>query len=856
MGWLGIRYTPKTMVATAKLNRSSTPRKPANGAGLSKGPSKPNASILSFFQKAPKPEGSLFVGPGLATPVVGDHHAHGSLHQARFNESNAPVKRRRLSHDNGEESCGKNDDGTCAHDCDQHPKPPEPAAEAKADGDSKPAKPRPRTSGPFILESDSEDDDGADDSVPMPDISREGFKVEAVLATATRLGPELLISTSPASKGDGISPLEKQDATYAQFEELASCQGMDDFALDDFDFEGEEMREMKFMREQARLEAEEAGTVPNEETPDSDSEAPSCPICDGSLAALSPDDATRHVNSCLDGNPTPLPRHRRSPPADRPPADFSDQSKRFARAAIPRPAQSDPFALGGAGSGTRSAFSQLMSGNAEDAAWASAAAAENATRGRPAYERTCPFYKSIPNFNICVDAFRYGAVEGCEAYFLSHFHSDHYIGLTANWRHGPIYCSKVTGSLVKQQLRTASKWVVELDFEKDYPVPGTGATVTMIPANHCPGSSLFLFQKPLDNSPRPRMKRILHCGDFRACPEHVGHPLLRPDVVDSVTGKTRQQTINTCYLDTTYLNPRYSFPPQEDVIKACADLCATMSADPDCTDDVWERLERQSGTRAVSAYFGSDKAAPSGAPRGQGTKKPAQRLLVVCGTYSIGKERICIAIAKALGSKIFATPAKMKMCKQLDDAELASLLTPNPVEAQVHMQSLMEIRAETLHDYLATYKPHFSRVVGFRPSGWNFRPRGGKAAAANTAPSGIATEHILHGKGWRTRFGCRDFVPQRGSTREAMCFGVPYSEHSSFRELAMFLMSLRIEHVIPTVNVGSEQSRRRMRGWIDRWTAERRRGGLLRPLVEGKDDDGKGTLLWGGKTGGGGGAWW
>ncbi|KAL3964115.1 hypothetical protein ACCO45_001119 [Purpureocillium lilacinum] len=461
-------------------------------------------------------------------------------------------------------------------------------------------------------------------------------------------------------------------------------------------------------------------------------------------------------------------------------------SKRFARAAIPRPAQSDPFSHGNSSNGAKSAFSKLMSGNAEDSAWANAAAAENASRGRPAYERTCPFTR--------------------------------------------IYPTTTSASML-----SASKWVVELEFEKTYPVPGTGATVTMIPANHCPGSSLFLFQKPMGNGPNPRMSRILHCGDFRACPDHVGHPLLKPDVVDSITGKTKQQSINTCYLDTTYLNPRYSFPPQEDVIKACADLCASMSPDPNCKDDVWERSQRENGVQAVSKYFQSDKG-PAASESADSRASPKQRLLVVCGTYSIGKERICIAIAQALGSKIFATPGKMKI-------------------SQVHMQSLMEIRAETLSDYLTSYKPHFSRIVGFRPSGWNFRPTNGKAVGANTSPSSIPTQQILHGKGWRTRFGYKDFVAQRGSTKESMCFGVPYSEHSSFRELAMFLMSLRIEKVIPTVNVGSEQSRKRMRAWIDRWTAERRRGGLLKPLIEGKDDEDS-AELWEGKSGKGGGAWW
>lgn len=935
---------PSKAASKTKPTPSSKRQPPKTKTAISKTPQKrdslTNKSILNFFQKVDRPEESMFVHGGAALDPVanfqpkdddkddddiyGGHDREPAL-EDRYNESEITHKRRKLS--------------AAGHD-----NPNMPPAAAKLPPSRKPRK------GPFLDDSDSEqDDDGAapvPTSVkPLPEEAKKEVRPTHTSQTPSTKEPSRTSLTPlPNPVTDIIPPpLKTEPSTDGDFAEFKD---QDDAEDDPFaDFEGEELREMRFEKEQARLEAEEAGDPGIDRCDDGfetmmedDGITESCPICNASLSEVTPDQATVHVNSCLDGDPTPCspglspgePSHKQperptklSAPDSKPNNTYEggdlvsapDVGKRFARAAVARPGQANPFSLGGEGpttsdSGNTSAFSKLMSGHAEDAAWATAAAAETSARGKPAYQRTCPFYKIMPGFNICVDAFRYGAVKGCHAYFLSHFHSDHYIGLTGNWTHGPIYCSKVTGSLVKSQLKTAEQYVVELEFETKVPVPGTnGAFVTMIPANHCPGSSLFLFEKEVSN-PSPntkarekRMQRILHCGDFRACPAHIEHPQLKPELTDAL-GRTKQQKIDVCYLDTTYLNPRYSFPPQNDVIRACADLCLELDTTLRDGDEAqWNAvLRRREGRGAgtnddVSRFFvAADKSAteskaPSKAPDtttpnaltvlGQRAIANRNRLLVVCGTYSIGKERICKAVALALGTKIFASPAKIRICSQLGDPELTALMTNNPQEAQVHMQMLMELRAETLAEYLDHYRPHFGRVIGLRPSGWSYRPtmanNGSGATAqitANMAPSSVPTTQILHGPSWRTRFGPRDLVPQQGSCREAMCFGVPYSEHSSFRELTLFVMGLRVEKIVPTVNVGSEPSRKRMKGWTDRWLAERRRGGVIRvvgesgseaglkgeeQLEDGGSGMGKGkskVTLWDGKDGRGGAVYW
>jgi len=91
-------------------------------------------------------------------------------------------------------------------------------------------------------------------------------------------------------------------------------------------------------------------------------------------------------------------------------------------------------------------------------------------------------------------------------------------------------------------------------------------------------------------------------------------------------------------------------------------------------------------------------------------------------TYSIGKERIVKAVARALRTKVFCEARKRAILACQADAELDALITSNPLEAKVHLLPLGMITSDALPDYMDKFKGKFDKVVGFRPTGWTCVP--------------------------------------------------------------------------------------------------------------------------------------
>ncbi|NXB20642.1 DCR1A protein, partial [Rhagologus leucostigma] len=315
------------------------------------------------------------------------------------------------------------------------------------------------------------------------------------------------------------------------------------------------------------------------------------------------------------------------------------------------------------------------------------------TKGEEPRKKQCPFYKKIPGTGFTVDAFQYGEIEGCTAYFLTHFHSDHYCGLTKSFRF-PIYCNKITGNLVKSKLRVQEQYVHVLPMDTECVV--NGVKVLLLDANHCPGATMILFYLPSGTV-------ILHTGDFRADPSMERYPALMG------------QQVHTLYLDTTYCSPEYTFPSQQEVIQFAVNIAfETVTLNP--------------------------------------------RTLVVCGTYSIGKEKVFLAFS------------------------LISYLMG---------LSICYFFSQSLQDHLNKFSENFDQVLAFKPTGWTY------------SDSCLSLEDIKpHTRGKIT------------------IYGIPYSEHSSYLEMKRFVQWLKPQKIIPTVNVGDWRDRSLMEMHFRDWMTE------------------------------------
>ena len=64
-------------------------------------------------------------------------------------------------------------------------------------------------------------------------------------------------------------------------------------------------------------------------------------------------------------------------------------------------------------------------------------------------------------------------------------------GMTKHWKH-PVICSHITAKLVLLKIRMDAKYLTALPLNQ--PEIIENVEVTLLDANHCPGSVMFLFK--------------------------------------------------------------------------------------------------------------------------------------------------------------------------------------------------------------------------------------------------------------------------------------------------------------------------------------------------------------------------
>lgn len=293
----------------------------------------------------------------------------------------------------------------------------------------------------------------------------------------------------------------------------------------------------------------------------------------------------------------------------------------------------------------------------------------------------------VPGTRIVVDWFRPPRPPWVSAFFLTHYHADHYGGLTAKWREGRIYASPTTARLLLeyhglemkhlvQQIPLGTKYAIEEERE-------SGLSVTLLDANHCPGSVLMLFELPCG-------KRYLHTGDMRYDP--------RMKLFKEIKDIPR---VDILFQDTTYCNPKYKFPLQKEAVEMVS------------------RTAREEVAREG-------------------------KVLILVATYLIGKERVLQGLSNTLGCRVCLSPTKDRVIRLLELPYRSEVFTTDPLETNVHVTQ-WEAFVESVP---WGFKPHYeklegilqienvrlqgagretefySRVVGFVPTGWTYDVKG------------------------------------------------------------------------------------------------------------------------------------
>ena len=359
---------------------------------------------------------------------------------------------------------------------------------------------------------------------------------------------------------------------------------------------------------------------------------------------------------------------------------------------------------------------------------------------------------------IIVDGFQYSNINLSDTYFLTHFHSDHYQGLDRHFNHGTIYCSPTTASLVRLRLKVTSTCIIPLELNKIHLIVAGGVNVKVIflDANHCPGAVIILFL--FDTG-----QKVIHTGDFR-----WNRQLLSASFLSDLAKTPTNPKNLIVYLDTTYCDPQYNFPPQDKTILSVLDCVQNEIENDD--NDIKNKV--------------TDK-----------------KTLFVFGAYGIGKERVFMSVAANLNMKVYVEPSRYKamMCFNDWSTQEKAMLTTNPNISNIWVVPMNKINFNSLTKLKFKKGQHCKRVVAFQPTGWTFTQASNAEPALHTKTSNTESQNTAK------VINSESLLVLRSNPRDNnIIYSVPYSEHSSFGEIIDFVRIFKPHKIIPTVKTSIE----------------------------------------------------
>ncbi|CAD2214878.1 DNA cross-link repair 1A protein [Angomonas deanei] len=444
---------------------------------------------------------------------------------------------------------------------------------------------------------------------------------------------------------------------------------------------------------------------------------------------------------------------------------------------------------------------------------------------------------STSHYSIIVDGFRFvghnlknrrerGHGEHI-LYFLTHFHSDHYTGLTSGWSSGMIYCSLQTAALCKSRLGINPSFLYPMELSHLYffteaegkfvskvavdnksalrGIPDGNFTeevfsVVCLPANHCPGSVMLVFQSNTFGT-------ILHTGDFRynRIPEaHWPREVTTMDAYytrASLQGVPRvpppfyeqflydyisvfKNAVDVLYLDNTFCDKNFDFPSQ------------------------WEI-----NTAVVKTVLDTFRGA------GDGDENGVIHIAVLVGSYVIGKERVALALQETFevdGSKSTDPVVPIQVSEEKFDLfqsmnffpERFTSVTstsgtfvklPSPVAKSDAALSLQSFHINDKEDDKRSYKLSLYLVS----MGDVHYPSLAKAVQPSSESEKIPFDWQQHPftkiiavepTGWRKKI-TTSVVHSR-----VKLLSIPYSEHCSFHEMVSFVRDVNPKRIVPTVS--------------------------------------------------------